>query len=110
MANSFAEASNVSDEHPWPVRLASVSGSTVYNLGMSGYDPLHYLESLKNVGSTLKPRIVLFLVYEGNDFRSTKTDAKRRRPSLSMRLKEYLERSPIIGAVDQLLVDTFSPF
>ena len=107
LGDSFAEGSSVSDEHPWPVRLASVSGSTVYNLGMSGYDPLHYLESLKEVGLALKPRVVLCLIYEGNDFRSTKTDEKRRSPSFPARFTEYMERSPLVGIFDQLLIDTF---
>jgi len=109
LGDSFAEGSNVSDEHPWPVRLAAYSGLTVYNLGMSGYDPLHYLESLKEVGLALKPRVVFCLIYEGNDFRSTKTDEKRRHPSLSMRLNEYVGRSPVIGILDKLLIDTFGP-
>jgi len=109
LGDSFAEGSNVSDEHPWSARLAAHSGLTVYDLGMSGYDPLHYLESLKEVGLTLRPRVVLCLIYEGNDFRSTKTDEKRRNPSLSMRLGEYLDRSPVIGAVDKLLINTFGP-
>jgi len=109
LGDSFAEGSSVSDEHPWPVRLASNTGLTVYNLGMSGYDPLHYLEALREVGLKLKPRVVLCLIYEGNDFRSTKTDEKRRHPSLSMRFAEYLGRSPVIGSVDKLLIDTFGP-
>ncbi len=107
LGDSFAEGSGVSDEHPWPAQLASGLGISVYNLGMSGYDPFHYLESLKEVGLTLKPRIVLCMIYEGNDFRSIKTDEKRKRPSISMRLKEYLDRSPVIGTVDKLIVDTF---
>ena len=107
LGDSFTEGSNVSDEHPWPVRLAARAGLTVYDLGMSGYDPLHYLESLKEVGLALKPRMVLCLIYEGNDFRSDKTDEKRKHPSLSMRFTEYLGRSPVIHAVDQVLIDTF---
>ncbi len=107
LGDSFAEGSKVSDEHSWPARLAAQSGQTVYNLGMSGYDPLHYLESLKEVGLGLKPRVVFCLIYEGNDFRSTKTDEKRRRPSLSMRFVEYLDRSSVIGAMDRLLIKTF---
>lgn len=107
LGDSFAEGSSVSDEHPWPVRLASQAGLTVYNLGMSGYDPLHYLGSLKEVGLALKPRVVLCMVYEGNDFRSTKTDEKRKHPSLYMRIEEYFGRSPVIGAIDKLLIETF---
>lgn len=109
LGDSFAEGSNVSDEDPWPARLVSGSGLTVYNLGMSGYDPLHYLESLRETGLALKPRVVLCLIYEGNDFRSIKSDEKRRHPSLSSRLKEYVGRSPIIGAIDKRLIDTFGP-
>ncbi len=109
LGDSFAEGSSVSDEHPWPVRLASLSGLSVYNLGMSGYDPLHYLESLRDVGLALKPRVVLCMIYEGNDFRSIKSDEKRRRPNLASRFSEYVDRSPLIIAVDKLLINTFGP-
>ncbi len=109
LGDSFAEGSNVSSEHPWPVRLAALGGLTVYNLGMSGYDPVHYLSSLEEYGLPLHPRFVLCMVYEGNDFRSAKSDRKRIRPSLSKRLKHYLKQSPIIQASDRLLIDTFGP-
>ncbi|MHC4695108.1 MAG: alginate O-acetyltransferase AlgX-related protein [Planctomycetota bacterium] len=109
LGDSFAEGSSVSDEHVWPVRLAKESGLSVYNLGMSGYNPLHYLHSLKQYGLALEPRFVLCLVYEGNDFRSAKSDRKRLKPSVSKRFKTYLKQSPIIGAVDNLLIDTFGP-
>lgn len=109
LGDSFTEGSKVSDENPWPVRLAAISGRTVCNLGMSGYDPLHYLESLREVGLTLKPHVVLCLLCEGNDFRSTKSDAKRLHPSLSMRLADYVDRSPLIKAMDRVVTDTFAP-
>ncbi len=107
LGDSFAEGSSVSDEHTWPVRLAKISGLAVYNLGMSGYDPLHYLESLKRYGLKLKPRYVLCLLYEGNDFRSAKTDRKRLKPSFSKRMKTYFKQSPILGALDHCLIDIF---
>ena len=109
LGDSFAEGSSVSDEHVWPVHLAQNTGLSVYNLGMSGYDPFHYLESLKEYGLALKPRYVVCLLYEGNDFRSAKSDRKRRNPSFSKRLKEYLKRSPIINGLDNLLINTFGP-
>ncbi len=109
LGDSFAEGSNVSDEHAWPARLATFSGLSVYNLAMSSYDPLHYLESLRDTGLSLRPRLVLCLIYEGNDFRSTKSDDKRKSPSLSKRLEDYLDRSPLIKAVDRLLIETFGP-
>ncbi len=109
LGDSFAEGSHVSDEHPWPGRLAHRSGMTVYNLGMSGYDPLHYRESLKQFGLKLAPRFVLCLLYEGNDFRSGGSDHKRMTPKLSKRIGTYFKQSPIVTALDNLLINTFGP-
>ncbi len=109
LGDSFAEGSNVSDEHCWPARLSGLIGTSVYNLGMSSYDPLHYLESLRDTGLALKPRYVLCMIYEGNDFRSTKSDEKRKKPSISKRFEDYLDRSPVIKTLDRLLIDTFGP-
>lgn len=77
LGDSFAEGSRVSDEHAWPAQLPEISGLSVYNLGMSGYDPIHYLASLREYGLALGPRYVLCMLYEGNDFRSAKSDRKR---------------------------------
>ncbi len=107
LGDSFAEGSGVSDEHPWPVRLAEKTGLSVYNLGMSGYDPLHYLASLKRYGKDLKPEYVVCMVYEGNDFRSAKTDRKRMKPSISKRVEAYFKQSPLRRAIDGLLIGTF---
>jgi len=109
LGDSFTEGSKVSDEHPWPVRLASIGGKTVCNLGMSGYDPFQYLASLREVGLGLKPQVVLCLLYEGNDFRSTKSDARRANPGLSKRLADYADRSPLIKIMDGLVTETFAP-
>lgn len=109
LGDSFAEGSNVSDEDVWPVRLAEESGVSVYNLGMSSYDPMHYLESLNRYGLALNPKYVVCMVYEGNDFRSAKSDRKRKGPSLSKRLRRYFKQSPIVMATDRLLIETFGP-
>ncbi len=109
LGDSFTEGSSVSDEHAWPVLLAKRIGQTVYNLGMSGYDPLHYRESLKEVGLSLKPKIVICMIYEGNDFRSAKTDRKRMDPSYSAQFKRYTERSPLLKGLDRLLIQAFAP-
>ncbi|UCE61484.1 MAG: hypothetical protein JSU63_06990 [Phycisphaerales bacterium] len=109
LGDSFAEGSNVSDEHVWPVLLGERSRLSVYNLGMSGYEPLHYLESLRHYALKFKPRYVLCLLYEGNDFRSAKADRKRLKPSFSKRLKVYLKRSPIINGIDRAMIDTLGP-
>ncbi len=109
LGDSFAEGSSVSDEHTWAARLAATSGLTVYNLGMSGYSPLHYLESLKEYGLPLKPRYVVCCLYEGNDFRSAKSDSKGKKPSFSARMKKYFKQSPLLGMMDEALIDLFGP-
>lgn len=109
LGDSFAEGSSVSDEHVWPRLLQKKTGLPVYNLGMSGYDPFHYLESLKTFGLSFKPQYVVCLLYEGNDFRSAKTDAKRSNPSISKKLGAYFDRSPILKGLDQLIIHTLGP-
>jgi hypothetical protein len=109
LGDSFAEGSNVSDEQVWAVHLATKSGLSVCNLAVSGYDPLHYLASLEEYGLALKPRHVLCMLYEGNDFRSARSDSKRKGDSLSERLDRYVKQSPVINALDNLLIRTFGP-
>ncbi len=109
LGDSFAEGSGISDEHVWPRRLGEMAGLNVYNLGMSGYDPLHYLESLKRWALPLEPRCVVCLIYEGNDFRSAKTDRKRLAPSFSKRVKTYFKQSPALGILDHWMITTFGP-
>ncbi len=109
LGDSFAGGTRMPDDALWPARLASNSGLTVYNLGTSGYAPLHYLASLKRFGLGLQPRYVLCLLYEGNDFRSAKADRKQTKPSLSKRAKAWFKQSPILTTMDNLLVHTFGP-
>lgn len=109
IGDSFTEGSSVSDQHPWPVRLSSLRGATVYNAGMSAYDPLHYREVLREIALPLGPKLVICMIYEGNDFRSAKSDAKRLRPSRSKRFKAYMKQSPILTSLDELLIGAFGP-
>ncbi|MFQ5461383.1 MAG: SGNH/GDSL hydrolase family protein [Phycisphaerae bacterium] len=109
LGDSFAEGSSVSDEHVWPVLLARETGLSVYNLGMSGYAPMHYLASLTEHGLALHPKIVLCGLYEGNDFRSSKSDRKNAKPGLSKRAKAYFKQSPLITALDHWMVSVLGP-
>ena len=103
LGDSFAEGSSVSDEHVWVRRLAERTGASVYNLGMSGYAPFHYHQSLERFGVAMKPKLVLCLLYEGNDFR-----ARRREPEwwsrINGRIKAYLKESPVLNAVDTFMI------
>ena len=109
LGDSFAEGSGVSDEDPWPVKLAGESRLSVLNLGMSGYGPVNYLASLQEYGSKLSPGIVLCMLYEGNDFRSDRSSVPARGATLSSRLKRYFKQSPIRNAIDGLFVEYLGP-
>ena len=109
LGDSFAEGSGVSDEQAWPGFLAAESGLSVYNLGMSGYSPVQYLASLREIGLSLKPRFVVCLLFEGNDFRSSAKDADEALPSWSDRLGAYFKQSPLLGALDGAIIRTFGP-
>ncbi len=109
IGDSFTEGSNVSDDDPWPVRLATLTGLVVYNGGMSGYDPLHYRAALDELGPSLHPRVVVMMLFEGNDFRSAKSDAKRTNERFSARFHRYVKQSPVINALNNIMVHTFGP-
>ena len=109
LGDSFTEGSKVSDGQCWPARFSETVGASVYNLGMSGYAPVNYLASLKKYGLPLKPKVVVCMIYEGNDFRSAKSDRKAVKPSRSKRFKAYFKQSPIRSGLDRLLVATLAP-
>jgi len=104
LGDSFAEGSHVSDGQTWPRLFAQKSGASTYNLGMSGYAPQHYRAALKQYGVGLRPEFVFCMIYEGNDFKSAKVTVKA--PSEWMR---FFKRSPIIDALDNLLIRTLGP-
>jgi len=108
LGDSFAEGSSVSDEHCWPVQLAKLSGRTVYNLGMSGTSAAGYLDVLESIGFSLKPRLVLCMLYEGNDFRDSnfRRNEGRERPSLGDVL---FRSSPLRRRFEAFLIKTLGP-
>jgi lysophospholipase L1-like esterase len=53
-------------DETWPARLAQRSGRSVYNMGVSGYGPVHYLELLDEA-LALRPAWIVVALYFGND-------------------------------------------
>ena len=98
LGDSFTEGSRVSDGETWPDILAAQSGLSVYNLGMSGYGAPEYLASLEYFGISKKPRLVICMLYEGNDFRSDNLE-----PHAGVTAKQILATSPIIVAINNFL-------
>lgn len=104
LGDSFTEGSRVSDGQPWPARLAELSGLSVCNLGMSGYGPQEYLSALEHYGLPKRPKLVLCMLYEGNDFRSARMTVKS-----GITLGQIVATSPIIVCLNDFLINTFGP-
>lgn len=110
LGDSFAEGSGVSDEQVWVRRLAEKRGVTIYNLGMSGGSPVTYLDTLQKFGVALNPKVALYMLYEGNDFRDSNFRAAKledpRKASLSERL---FKASPLRRLIKESILRTFQP-
>ncbi len=69
VGDSFVAGSHVSDDQAWVDQLRQQTGQSIYNLGVSGSNPLVYLNNFITLGRKLQPKTVLVMLYEGNDFR-----------------------------------------
>lgn len=95
IGDSYIEAVETPSEQLVSTLLARSSGWTVANLGLSGYGPQQELAVLRRYAVPMRPKVVLWAFYEGNDLRDaldyedlkTKlTAGLRRRPSRIERL------------------------
>jgi len=76
LGDSFAEGSRVDDDEVWVRRVAALTGRSIYNLAVSGTSPRNYLNHLLAFGLDLKPKVVLCMIYEGNDLKVHSADEK----------------------------------
>jgi hypothetical protein len=52
----------------WPYVLSRLSGRQVYNMGLGGYGPNQYFYLSKTKALTLKPKMIIWGLYMGDDF------------------------------------------
>jgi hypothetical protein len=52
----------------WPYVLAHLSGQKVYNMGLGGYGPNQYFYLSKAKAFSLKPKMIIWGLYMGDDF------------------------------------------
>jgi hypothetical protein len=107
LGDSFTEGSDVSDNQVWPVLFAQKSNRTVYNLGMSGGNPVTYLETLKKFGLELTPKMVVCMLYEGNDFRDSNFSRKKTESRWS--LHRLFDTSPLRLSIKRAIIRYFGP-
>ena len=55
----------------WPGHLGRLTTKKVYSLSLGGYGPLQYKTLLNTKGFSLQPRLVICMVYLGNDIFDT---------------------------------------
>ncbi|MFT3931553.1 MAG: SGNH/GDSL hydrolase family protein [Spongiibacteraceae bacterium] len=122
VGDSFVAGSNISDDQTWSALLAKATNQTIYNLGVGGSGPPTYLSNYVYFGLKLKPRVALFMIYEGNDFKedvvlvptpsasseSSATD-KPSAPPLTKRIGEHFSQafdsSPVTKGLKRLSQD-----
>jgi hypothetical protein len=67
LGDSFVYCTGVDAADTSTSYLEDMSHLTTYSLGAGGKGPYEYVELLRHFGLALKPRVVIFNVYEGND-------------------------------------------
>jgi hypothetical protein len=74
VGDSFVFGFGVNDDQTWIRLLAdSLPGSRVINLGRPGQGPQEYLRAYEEFGVPLKPKLLLFGLFPGNDVVDAKT-------------------------------------
>lgn len=90
LGDSFIEGLQVAAPELMTAQLSEILGTTVANLGRTGYGPQQELAVLRRYGLKLSPRTCVWAFYEGNDLQDVMsyaaeseraTKAARRRPS-----------------------------
>lgn len=107
IGDSFAAGSRVSDAEAWPSILSDVSKTTLYNLGTSGTDIQDYLATLVVKGLTYRPKIVILMVYEGNDFKKLPVILDSDFQEDDVEFLDYLKDSPVSAALKRLSRNIF---
>ena len=67
LGDSHTYGTSVNPKESWPSVLSARLSEDVYNMGLGGYGPAHNNENLSIVAE-LKPKIIVFGLYFGNDF------------------------------------------
>lgn len=93
VGDSFVAGSNVDDAQIWSSLLSRDIGKPIYNLGVGGSGPPTYLANFAQFGIALKPRLALFMIYEGNDFKEDVVVAGARPPTLGERIGKHFEQA-----------------
>jgi hypothetical protein len=65
-SHTFGNTATMEDS--WPYVLSKLTRRTVYNMGMGGYGPNQYFYLSQTKAFSLKPKLILWGLYMGDDF------------------------------------------
>ena len=113
VGDSFVAGSHVSDDQTWVHLLSKHLNKDIYNLGVSGTDPGIYFNNFMLLGRKFKPKLVLFMIYEGNDFKDitplVSTVEQKAKPgkSLMEQISYWADASPVTKGLRRLSSEYF---
>ncbi|MDB6061181.1 MAG: hypothetical protein JWM78_1284 [Verrucomicrobiaceae bacterium] len=93
VGDSFVAGSNVSDDQTWTHLLGQAIDRDIYNLGVGGSGPPTYMSNYVYFGLNLTPRVALFMIYEGNDFKENVVLTDPLPPTVAERIDEHFENA-----------------
>lgn len=70
LGDSFVEAMEIAHDQLLTTRLAQLQRTSVAGLGLAGYGPQQQLVLLRRYAGPLKPKVVVWMFYEGNDLKN----------------------------------------
>ncbi|MCP4665651.1 MAG: SGNH/GDSL hydrolase family protein, partial [Deltaproteobacteria bacterium] len=111
VGDSFTEGSRVSDHEAWPSILDRRLNQTVYNLGISGGRPDRYLSVFRVYGLALRPKIAVFMIYEGNDFKriTFKKGPSSQDKPFHKKIRETVKSSPVVKGLKKFFIRSLGP-
>jgi hypothetical protein len=68
VGDSHTYGNNATLAESWPAVVGTLTGRTVYNLGLGGYGPNQYFHLFMTRALVLRPRLVICGLYMGDDF------------------------------------------
>jgi len=102
IGDSFTWCTLVSPDATFTALLEQNLGMSTYNLGAPGIGPYEYVEVLRRYGTGLRPKVVIMVIYGGNDLR----DAKRyeRHVAAEKRDKDRITKGHRDNGLDDLIM------
>jgi len=110
IGDSQTYGTNVQMKQAWPQQIAALGGETVYNMGVPGYGPVHYL-MLTPHALAKKPAWVVTALYDGNDLydsfrmvylQNQMTDMASKDAAVLAAVRKAQAAEPIEDTVDRL--------